>query len=180
MKGMLSLKHWQAFCVSAFAPFNNDPATCGTQKHRSRHLLRGSSKNTQNPIFLRTFPPWFVAEKDLAVYEFDCLEERMKRDIFTEMLEGLDALAGELKTKSSHPTRKIHLNKLAAITATELIEIREQLQLSRPAFAMYLRVNAKTLENWEHGRAKPNPQATTLIRLVQQYPETVEHLAALN
>lgn len=51
--------------------------------------------------------------------------------------------------------------------------------MSRPVFAMYLRTNARTLENWEQGRARPNAQATTLIRLVQQYPQTVEHLAAL-
>ncbi|WP_413469034.1 helix-turn-helix domain-containing protein, partial [Pseudomonas sp. K5] len=36
-----------------------------------------------------------------------------------------------------------------------------------------------TLENWEQGRARPNAQAATLIRLVQAYPQTVQHLAAL-
>ena len=65
------------------------------------------------------------------------------------------------------------------ITAEEVIAIRQQLNLSRSVFAMYLRTNTRTLENWEQGRAKPNAQAVTLIRLVQQYPETVEHLAAL-
>jgi len=44
---------------------------------------------------------------------------------------------------------------------------------------MYLRTNPRTLENWEQGRAKPNAQAKTLIRLVQKYPETIEHLASL-
>lgn len=43
---------------------------------------------------------------------------------------------------------------------------------------MYLRTNARTQENWKQGRAKPNAQATTLIRLVQKYPKTVELLAA--
>lgn len=33
--------------------------------------------------------------------------------------------------------------------------------------------------NQDVSAAKPNAQATTLIRLVQKYPETVEHLAAL-
>ncbi len=63
--------------------------------------------------------------------------------------------------------------------ADELVAIRERLNMSRPVFAMYLRTNARTLENWEQGRARPNAQATTLIRLVQQYPQTVAHLAAL-
>lgn len=51
--------------------------------------------------------------------------------------------------------------------------------MSRPVFAMYLRTNARTLENWEQGRARPNAQASTLIRLVQQFPQTVRHLEAL-
>lgn len=69
--------------------------------------------------------------------------------------------------------------KLSPVTAHELMKIREHLYLSRPVFAMYLRTNSRTLEYWEQGRAKPNAQATTLIRLVQKYPETVERLAAL-
>ncbi|MBJ7262571.1 MAG: addiction module antitoxin [Burkholderiaceae bacterium] len=51
--------------------------------------------------------------------------------------------------------------------------------MSRPVFAMYLRTNPRTLENWEQGRARPNAQAIALIRLVQKYPETVGHLATL-
>lgn len=44
---------------------------------------------------------------------------------------------------------------------------------------MYLRTNTRTLENWEQGRATPNAQATTLMRLVERYPDTVERLASL-
>jgi len=51
--------------------------------------------------------------------------------------------------------------------------------MSRALFAMYLRTNTRTLENWEQGRASPNAQATALIRLVQKYPETLERLATL-
>ncbi len=103
----------------------------------------------------------------------------MKRNIFAELVEGFDALAGERAGKVTLRSHKIEMNKLPAVTASELVEIREHLHLSRPVFAMYLRTNARTLENWEQGRAKPNAQATTLIRLVQKYPETVRHLAAL-
>jgi len=103
----------------------------------------------------------------------------MKRNIFAELNEGFDALAGARTGKVTLRSCKVEMNKLPVVTAGELVEIREHLQLSRPVFAMYLRTNARTLENWEQGRAKPNAQATTLIRLVQQYPETVGHLAAL-
>ena len=103
----------------------------------------------------------------------------MKRDIFSELLEGIDALANERQGKITLRTHKVKLAKLAAITAEEVVSIRQQLNLSRPVFAMYLRTNTRTLENWEQGRAKPNAQATTLIRLVERFPETVEQLAAL-
>ncbi len=103
----------------------------------------------------------------------------MKRNMFAELAEGFDALAGARTGKVTLRSHKVKMHKLPAVTAGELVEIREHLHLSRPVFAMYLRTNARTLENWEQGRAKPNAQATTLIRLVQKFPETVGHLVAL-
>lgn len=103
----------------------------------------------------------------------------MTRDIFSELVEGFDALAHARQGKTTLRSHKVQLSELEAVSADELVAIREQLNMSRPVFAMYLRTNARTLENWEQGRAKPNAQATTLIRLVQKYPETVQHLAAL-
>jgi putative transcriptional regulator len=103
----------------------------------------------------------------------------MKRDIFAELVQGFEALAQDREGKATLRTHKVQLKELTTIAADELVAIREQLNLSRPLFAMYLRTNARTLENWEQGRARPNAQATTLIRLVQQFPETITHLAAL-
>lgn len=76
-------------------------------------------------------------------------------------------------------SHKLHLSKLPELTAEELVQIREGLNMSRHVFATYLRTNVRTLENWEQGRARPNAQAATLIRLVRKHPETVSHLAEL-
>ena len=65
------------------------------------------------------------------------------------------------------------------VTPRELIKLRKQLNLSRGVFAVYLRTNVRTLENWEQGRAKPNAQAVLLINLVKLYPDTVQRLASL-
>jgi putative transcriptional regulator len=65
------------------------------------------------------------------------------------------------------------------VTPKELIRVREKLKLSRPLFAVYLRTNVRTLENWEQGRARPNAQAALLINLVKQYPDTVQRLAEI-
>ena len=51
--------------------------------------------------------------------------------------------------------------------------------LVRPVFAHYLRTNARTLENWEQGRAKPNAQASLLIRMVAQFPDMVQRLETI-
>jgi len=65
------------------------------------------------------------------------------------------------------------------VTPKELIRVREELKLSRALFAVYLRTNVRTLENWEQGRARPNAQAALLINLVKQYPDTVQRLAEI-
>ncbi|MCO7514169.1 transcriptional regulator [Pseudomonas guariconensis] len=103
----------------------------------------------------------------------------MPRNIFTELTEGFDALAEERAGKLTLRTHKMAFQELAPLAANELIELRQRLNMSRAVFASYLRTNARTLENWEQGRSRPNAQAVALIRLVQKYPETLEHLAAL-
>lgn len=102
-----------------------------------------------------------------------------KRNLFAELSEGFDALENSRKGKVTLRQHSIKLDPVQDITAEELINLRLQLHLSRSVFANYLRTNPRTLENWEQGRAKPNAQATLLIRLVQQYPDTVERLASL-
>jgi putative transcriptional regulator len=70
----------------------------------------------------------------------------------------------------------VNLPELPAIISDELIQLREELHLSQAVFARYLRINKRTLKNWEQGRAKPNAQATVLIRLVERYPDTLQRL----
>ncbi|MBV4532573.1 transcriptional regulator [Pseudomonas sp. SWRI107] len=103
----------------------------------------------------------------------------MPRNIFTELTEGFDALADERAGKLTLRTHHVSFTELAPLAANEIIELRQRLNMSRAVFATYLRTNVRTLENWEQGRSQPNAQAVALIRLVQKYPETVDHLASL-
>jgi putative transcriptional regulator len=50
------------------------------------------------------------------------------------------------------------------------------LRCSRAVFARKLRINERTLEKWEPGRAKPNPQVAALVLLVRKFPDTLERL----
>lgn len=103
----------------------------------------------------------------------------MKRNLFAEISEGLEALADERVGKRTLHTHEVESLPTLHIDAAEIIALRERLRLSRPLFARYLRTNPRTLENWEQGRAKPNAQAALLIRLVERYPDTVDRLARL-
>lgn len=106
-------------------------------------------------------------------------KRRAKRDLFAELAEGMDALADARHGKRTLRTHSIEFKPAPTITPRELIRVRKKLKLSRALFAIYLRTNVRTLENWEQGRAKPNAQAALLINLVKRYPDTVQRLASI-
>ena len=102
-----------------------------------------------------------------------------KRELFAELTEGMKALADERHGKRTLRTHSIEFKPAPTVTPRELIRLRKNLKLSRALFAVYLRTNVRTLENWEQGRAKPNAQAALLINLVKHYPDTVKRLASI-
>jgi putative transcriptional regulator len=102
-----------------------------------------------------------------------------KRNLFAKLGEGMIALADARQGKRTLRTHAVEYKPAPKVTPKELIRVREELKLSRALFAVYLRTNVRTLENWEQGRAKPNAQAALLINLVKQYPDTVQRLAEI-
>ena len=102
-----------------------------------------------------------------------------KRDLFAELNEGMEALAEARQGKRTLRTHAVEHKPAPTITPQELIRVRKDLKISRALFAVYLRTNVRTLENWEQGRAKPNAQAALLINLVMRYPDTVQRLATI-
>ena len=102
-----------------------------------------------------------------------------KRDLFAELSEGMDALNDARQGKRTLRTHTMEFKPAPTLTPKELIRVRKNLKLSRALFAIYLRTNVRTLENWEQGRAKPNAQAALLINLVKHYPDTVQRLASI-
>ena len=103
----------------------------------------------------------------------------VKRDLFAELREGMEALAEERQGKRTLRTHAAEYKPAPSVTPQELIRVRKSLKISRALFAVYLRTNVRTLENWEQGRAKPNAQAALLINLVKHYPDTVQRLASI-
>ena len=104
---------------------------------------------------------------------------KKKRDLFSELMTGFEDLAAHRAGKRTLRTHIVTIKPPPKITARELAKLRKDMKLSRGLFAGYLRTNSRTLENWEQGRAKPNVQATLLIRLVQKYPDTIQRLSEI-
>ncbi len=107
------------------------------------------------------------------------VKAKTRRNLFSELMEGVDALGESRQGKRTLRTHAVVVRRAPELTPDELVDVRRQLNLSRGLFAAYLRTNVRTLENWEQGRARPNAQAALLISLVKRYPDTVERLAAL-
>jgi putative transcriptional regulator len=103
----------------------------------------------------------------------------VKRDLFTELNEGMAALAEARQGIRTLRTHAMEYIPAPNLTPEQLIRVRKELKISRALFAAYLRTNVRTLENWEQGRAKPNAQAALLIHLVKRYPDTVQRLATI-
>ena len=102
-----------------------------------------------------------------------------KRNLFDELMEGVDALKAEREGKIT--LKRVNLQQLAApeMQPDEILKLRELRHLSRSVFAHAIRTNPRTLESWEQGRSKPNPHAVLLMKLVEKFPETLEHLRAI-
>jgi putative transcriptional regulator len=102
-----------------------------------------------------------------------------KRNIFSEMIEGVAAMENRRQGKLTLRSYKIDVTPLPKVDSKLLRDTRKKLRCSRAVFARKLRTNERTLEKWEQGRAKSNPQAAALVLLVRKYPDTLARLDAL-
>jgi putative transcriptional regulator len=99
-----------------------------------------------------------------------------KRNIFGELMEGVAAMKGQRKRKLTLRSYKVEPAPLPKVDSKLIRDTRKKLRCSRAVFARRLRINPRTLEKWEQGRGKPNPQAAALVLLVRKYPDTLERL----
>jgi len=99
-----------------------------------------------------------------------------KRDIFAELMEGVAAMKHHREGKLTLRNFKVEPAPLPKVDARLIRGTRRKLGCSRAVFARQMRINLRTLEKWEQGRTKPNPQAAALVLLVRKYPDTLERL----
>ena len=102
-----------------------------------------------------------------------------KRNLFAELSTALTDAKLHSENKLTLKTHAIVTPHDLSISPKEILNLRENFNMSRGVFAKYLHTSSRTLENWEQGRSKPNEQAVTLLKLVKSHPETLTHIAAL-
>ena len=102
-----------------------------------------------------------------------------KRSLFLEMKEGVTAMKDHREGKITLRTYKVEPSALPKVDSRLIRDTRRKLRCSRAVFARKLHINQRTLEKWEQGRAKPNPQAAALVLLVRKYPDTLDRLERL-
>lgn len=103
-----------------------------------------------------------------------------RRKLFDELMEGVDAMKAHREGKITLRSYTHRPEPLPEIDPAFIRETRERLRCSRAVFARKLRINERTLEKWEQGRGKPNPQATALLLLVRRYPDTLRRLDSVS
>jgi putative transcriptional regulator len=95
-----------------------------------------------------------------------------ERNILGELMEGVAAMQGHREGKLTLRSYKVESTPLPKVDSKLIRDTRKRLHCSRAIFARKLRINEKTLEKWEQGRGRPNPQAAALVLLVRKYPDT--------
>ena len=99
-----------------------------------------------------------------------------KRDIFSELMEGFDALEGVRTGKVTLRQTTVEYKPAPEMTAAQVRQVREKLHVSQPVFARQLRIAPRTVSNWEQGVSKPNAQAVILLKLVDLHPELIHEI----
>jgi len=75
--------------------------------------------------------------------------------------------------------RQMKRGDAARVTQVQIpaaAQARAQVGLSQQDFANLLGVSARTLQDWEQGRRKPNGAAKTLLRVAVAHPEVLREL----
>jgi putative transcriptional regulator len=102
-----------------------------------------------------------------------------KRDIFSELMDGFDALEGARQGKTTLRSTEVEFKAAPEMTPEKVRAVRRKLHVSQPVFALRLRTKSQTVKNWEQGIAKPNDQAAILLALIDRNPKILDEIAAL-
>src|SRR5688500_2548265 len=72
---------------------------------------------------------------------------------------------------------EVDMVEVDPMPAKRIKAIRKKVAKSAKAFERRFGISAKTMENWEQGRRKPDPTARLLLKVIEQDPDAVERAA---
>jgi putative transcriptional regulator len=88
----------------------------------------------------------------------------MDKQLFDELVNSIKQ-AGRIRRGEMPPSRQV------SVEEHDVKAIRENLRLSQSEFANLMRVNVRTLQNWEQHRRRPTGPAAALLKIVAHAPE---------
>jgi putative transcriptional regulator len=107
------------------------------------------------------------------------VKKNAKRNIFSELMEGIDAMKEHREGKVTLRTHKLPAADIEELPGADFfIAVRKEFNVSRSVWANMLRVSPRTVEKWEQG-GQVSPLAATFVELVSRYPDTIERLQSL-
>ncbi len=99
-----------------------------------------------------------------------------QRNISKEFLEGIGAFEQHKAGKITLRTHFVEPKPIPGVNPHYIRATRKKFDMSRAVFARLLNISIRTLERWEQGISKPNHQASILIRMSNQYPDTFKRI----
>jgi DNA-binding transcriptional regulator YiaG len=97
----------------------------------------------------------------------------MDKTLFEEFVGSIKQ-AGSIARGEAQPSR------IFVVEDQDVKAIREKLHLSQFAFASLIRVNVRTLQNWEQRRRRPTGPAAALLKIVANAPEVALEALHMN
>ena len=99
----------------------------------------------------------------------------MNEKDFNNLLQGVSEM-GAIMRGEMEPSREFVIEKTAAsepLTTPDVKALRAKLGLTQRQLALFMRVNQRTLQNWEQKRRQPDGPAQVLLSMVERHPRLV-------
>ena len=99
----------------------------------------------------------------------------MSEEAFGDLKEALeDALAFERGQRRGLKVTRIQAPRPPkAMSAKDIVLIRQKLNCSQAVFAMMLNISKKTVQAWEQGSREPGDAALKLLSIAKKHPEVL-------
>ena len=94
-------------------------------------------------------------------------------EVSTGIMRGLQEMLDHTQGKIELRSNYVAARPPREFTASEIREIRKNLNMSQGFFAEVIGVSKKTVESWEYGRGKPSGAAARVLTIAESDPDAL-------